>query len=209
MHDIPLTIPQHADPIARGLLLCLLAALIGLAVSPPTSTATVTASAPIVIGATPSFGYLSHGARLATPTPPLRELPTAPPAQDAAKEAAAPTAPVPPSPTPEASASVARAAPSDSASPVALGPQLPEGPQQLHQEPDATYITVGDSPFRYYLDADGQVSELRLPGADTAASGADIAALARATTLPTAAPPPVPTAPRGYLPRTGYRPKKP
>ena len=92
---------------------------------------------------------------------------------------------------------------------AASGPQVPEGPQHLHQQPDTTYITVGDSPLRYYVDANGQVTEVRLPGADTAANGADIAAISRATAAPSAVPVAAPSNGRGYLPRAGYHPKKP
>ena len=230
MHDQTLTIPQHADPIARGLLFVLVAAVLGLAVALPAPA--TQASAPIVIFATPALRTLPMTARLDTapsslPTAPPTDVPTEPPAtQEGVAPAVAPTLqpPVPPAtavPEPpaleQANTTAGGAAPEDAPvdtannSPlVASGPQVPQGPQQVHQQPDSTYITVGDSPLRYYVDPDGHVAEVRLPGVDTAANGADIAAISRATAAPSAAPAPAsPTKGRGYLPRAGYRPVRP
>src|SRR5262245_51026075 len=91
MIDSPLTIPQRTDPIARGLVLCLLAALLGLAVALPAPS--TEASAPIVIIATPALAMLPLAARLDTPTTVLpTEAPTdAPGSQRLAAPASAPT----------------------------------------------------------------------------------------------------------------------
>jgi hypothetical protein len=219
MPDQPLTIPQHADPIARGLLFVLLAAVLGLAVAMPAPPSA--ASTPLVIFATPALAAWQDAPSTALPTPTLAtlptEAPTEPPAAQMEAPAVAPTleAPAPETavsapPAPEQASTLAAGA-SPEAAPieplVALGPQVPSGPQQVHQQPDSTYITVGDSPVRYYVDEGGQVTEVRLPGVDTAANGADIAALTRATAAPTAAPVTPPPNPHGYLPRAGYRPQ--
>lgn len=45
---------------------------------------------------------------------------------------------------------------------------LPPGEVHLHQNPDATYYTVGDSQTRYYLDSRGVIAEVRLPGSEPA-----------------------------------------
>jgi hypothetical protein len=227
MPDQSLTIPQHADPIARGLLFVLLAAVLGLALAMPAPPSE--ASTPVVIFATPALATPALAAwqdasRAAMPTPTLAPLPTEAPTEAPAASANVPTvAPTLEAPAPETAvseqASTLAAGASPEAAPVettseqsliALGPQVPEGPQQVHQQPDSTYITVGDSPLRYYVDPDGQVTEVRLPGVDTAANGADIAAIVRATVVPTAENVVTPPSnPRGYLPRVGYRPKKP
>jgi hypothetical protein len=229
MPDQTLSIPQHADPIARGLLFVLVATVLGLAVALPAPPSQ--ASTPIVIFATPALAsrplaVQPLAARLesqatAQPTQAPTEAPTELPAAEMNAPAAAPTlAPPPPAAPPAppvseqadafAGGAPAEAAPVEPATDqplIAIGPQVPEGPQQLHQQPDSTYVTVGDSPVRYYVDENGQVADIRLPGIDTAANGADIAALTRATAAPTAAPVPAPTSPRGYVPRSGYRPR--
>ena len=227
MPDHTLTIPQHADPIARGLLFVLVAAVLGLAVAMPAPA--TEASTPIVIFATPALANRPLAARqevstallpTAPPTSAPTEAPTEPPiAQENAPAIAptfapptpaaplAPAAPAPEEANPWAGGAPPPAAPVEPL--VAIGPQVPAGPQHLHQQPDSTYITVGDSPVRYYVDASGQVLDVRLPGVDTAANGADIAALAQATAASTAVPAPAPTSPRGYVPRAGYRPKTP
>jgi hypothetical protein len=229
MHNQSLTIPQHADPIARGLLFVLVAAVLGLAVAmpaPPTE-----ASTPIVIFATPALATRplatlplaarANASTVSVPTAPPTSVPTAAPTEPpAAREAGAPAAaptfapptpPVPPEPeqpNPWAASAPVEAAPVEPL--VAIGPPIPEGPQQVHQQPDSTYVTVGDSPLRYDVDENGQVTDVRLPGVDTAANGADLAALARTTAAPTAVPAVTPPSnPRGYLPTSGYRPKKP
>jgi hypothetical protein len=230
MPDHTLTIPQHADPIARGLLFVLVAAVLGMAVAMPAPA--TQASAPIVVFATPALAARLDPSAASAPTPTLALVPTeAPTEAPAAPPVAQGEAPALELPAPETAVSdtpaleqaeplaggaPAQDAPVDAASNhplLAIGPQIPEGAQAIHQQPDSTYITVGDSPVRYYVDASGQVTEVRLPGVDTAANGADIAALARATATPSAEPSAepvaVPTSPHGYLPRAGYRPKKP
>lgn len=199
-----LTLPQHADPLARALLLMLLAALPVLAVALPAPS--TQASAPIVVFATPALVPLSLSAHLEAPTTQPTEPPTAQPATAPTLAPAEPTIPPTEAPPVAAIAPPATPAPGDAQGQplVAVGQQVPPGPQQVHQGPDATYITVGDSPVRYYVDAAGQVTEVRLPDVDTAPNGADLSA--PHPEAPTAVPVPVPASPRGYLPRAGYRP---
>ena len=47
---------------------------------------------------------------------------------------------------------------------------LPPGEVHLHQNPDATYYTVGDSQTRYYLDSQGVITEVRLPDSEPASA---------------------------------------
>lgn len=203
MPDQTLTIPQHADPLARGLLLALLAALLWVAIAAPSAPA---ASAAIVVLPTqpliapplaPRLGQLA-ALPTALPTPIPNPMPTA-----------LPTEPPPPPSAPETGVSASEAAqpttppPAEPPALVANGPIVPPGEQHVHQEPGGTYITVGASALRYYVDASGAVTEVRLPGADTSASGSDLSAT---TPLePTALPAPQPSSPNGYRPRAGYR----
>lgn len=201
MHNETLTIPQHADPIARGLLLALLAALLWVALATPAVPA---ASAAIVVLPTqplivpplaPRLGQLA-AQPTALPTPMPTALPTALPTE-------------PPPPMPETGVSASEAAqpttppPAEGPALVAHGPMVPAGEQHVHQEPGGTYITVGASALRYYVDANGSVTEVRLPGADTSAGGADLSVTPPPE--PTAPPAPQPSSPGGYRPRAGYR----
>jgi hypothetical protein len=100
MIDLPLTIPQYVDPIARGLLFVLLAAVLGLAIAMPAPPSQ--ASTPIVSFATPALASRplavvpltarqeASTAQLptASPTSVATPPPTEPPA---AQEDAAPT----------------------------------------------------------------------------------------------------------------------
>src|SRR5215212_8974369 len=104
MYDQSLSIPQHADPIARGLLFVLLTAVLGLAVALPAPA--TEASAPIVIFATPALRTLPMSARLDTAPSslPPTSVPTAPPteppaAQENEAPAVAPTLQLPAVPT--------------------------------------------------------------------------------------------------------------
>ena len=202
MHNQTLTIPQHADPVARGLLLALLAALLWVAIAapsvPPASAAIVVLPTQALI-APPLAPRLGQLAALPTafPTPMPTALPTTespPPAPEtgvSASEAAHPTTPPP----------------AEGPALVAHGPMVPPGAQHVHQEPGGTYITVGASALRYYVDASGSVTEVRLPGADTSAGGADLSVTTPPE--PTAPPAPQPSSPGGYRPRAGYRAGKP
>ena len=202
MHNQTLTIPQHADPVARGLLLALLAALLWVALAAPSTPA----SAAIVV----------------LPTQPLVAPPLAPrlgqlAAQPTALPSPMPTAILtalptePPLPAPETALSASEAAqpttppPAEPPALVAVGSMVPPGEQHVHQEPGGTYITVGTSALRYYVDVNGSVTEVRLPGADTSAEGADLSVTTPPE--PTATPAPQPSSPNGYRPRAGYRPK--
>src|SRR5690349_20382838 len=150
MHDQTLTIPQHADPIARGLLFGLLAAVLGLAVGLPAPPSE--ASTPILVIATPALAPLS--ARLdstpSLPTIPPTNEPTDPPPESPAAQVDAPATaptlqpPAPPAPEPPAPAqaygtaggTAPEAAPAEASNNeplIASGPQVPQGPQQIHQ----------------------------------------------------------------------------
>ncbi len=206
MHNQTLTIPQHADPVARGLLLALLAALLWVAIAAPS---TPTATAAIVVLPTqplvapplaPRLGQLAaQPTALPTPMPPALPTPMPTPL------------PTEPPPTPETRVSASEAAqpttppPAEGPALVASGPMVPPGEQHVHQEPGGTYITVGASALRYYVNANGSVTEVRLPGVDTAANGADLSVTTPPE--PTALPAPQPSSPNGYRPRAGYRPK--
>lgn len=199
MPDQTLTIPQHADPIARGLLLALLAALLWVAIAAPSVPA---ASAAIVV--LPTQPLIAPAL-----APRLGQLATLPTALPNPMPTALPTEPPPPAPETGVSASEAAQPttppPAEPPALVAIGPIVPPGEQHVHQEPGGTYITVGASALRYYVDTSGAVTEVRLPGADTSASGADLSATTPPE--PTAPPTPQPSSPNGYRPRAGYRPR--
>lgn len=89
--------------------------------------------------------------------------------------------------------------------PPIVAKKVPPGPQALHQEPGGTYVTVGESQIRYYIDEQGNVTNTILPGIDSTVEGEFIP-------LPTEAPQAIPVQPvpsqssHGYTPRSGYRP---
>jgi hypothetical protein len=83
----------------------------------------------------------------------------------------APVAEAPATLTEQAPAPAVQAAPATFAPPPVVysaDPKIPAGTQEIHQNPDASYVTVNGGQVRYYIDGEGHVTDVRLPGVDTA-----------------------------------------
>lgn len=176
-----LTKSQRNARFAATLALITICLLGGLSLLPPRDS-TATAFADNRSVPTPALAprFLSGDQPLAAQ--PLDETalqPTAPavaqssdaPAAAAIEQQPAPSSePAGAAPAVEQQQAIAAAPPTlpQTAPKLSTDARIPEGVQVLHQEPNNSYITVGDDPTRYYLDRSMNVIEVRLPGVDTA-----------------------------------------